>query len=134
MIGAPVVWSGIGWIFGFGFDFGSFARWSFKTAAILFIFPVLEEIVFRGLIQDYLLIKTKSWDFFLGITWANWLTTLLFCMTHLVTRSLLVASLVIIPSLLLGALRDKGFSIRALAAIHLYWNGGVYLLIGIPSS
>ena len=85
--------------------------------------------------HHYLLsIKTKPWDFFLGITWANWLTTLLFCMTHLVTRSLLVASLVIIPSLLLGALRDKGFSIRALAAIHLYWNGGVYLLIGIPSS
>ena len=134
MIGAPVVWGGIVWIFGFGLDFGSFARSTFRTAAILLIFPVLEEIVFRGLIQDYLSNKTKSWDSFLGITWANWLTTLLFCATHLVTRSLLVASLVIVPSLLLGALRDRGFSIKALAAIHVYWNGGVYLLIGLPSS
>ena len=134
MIGAPVVWSGIVWIFGFGLDFGSFARSSFWTAAILLIFPVLEEIVFRGLIQDYLSNKTTDWDSFLGITWANWLTTLLFCVTHLVTRSLLVASLVIVPSLLLGALRDRGFSIKALAAIHVYWNGGVYLLIGLPSS
>ena len=95
---------------------------------------MLEEIVFRGLIQNYLSNKTKGWDSFLGITWANWLTTLLFCVTHLVTRSLLVASLVIVPSLLLGALRDRGFSIKALAAIHVYWNGGVYLLIGLPSS
>jgi membrane protease YdiL (CAAX protease family) len=134
MIGAPVVWSGIVWIFGFGLDFDSFARASFRTVAILLIFPVLEEIVFRGLIQDYLSNKTTGWDSFLGITWANWLTTLLFCVTHLVTRSMLVASLVIVPSLLLGALRDRGFSIKALAAIHLYWNGGVYLLIGLPSS
>ena len=134
MIGAPVVWSGIVWIFGFGLDFDSFARASFRTVAILLIFPVLEEIVFRGLIQDYLSNKTTDWDSFLGITWANWLTTLLFCVTHLVTRSMLVASLVIVPSLLLGALRDRGFSIKALAAIHLYWNGGVYLLIGLPSS
>ena len=134
MIGAPVVWSGIVWIFGFGLDFDSFARASFRTVAILLIFPVLEEIVFRGLIQDYLSNKTIGWDSFLGITWANWLTTLLFCVTHLVTRSMLVASLVIVPSLLLGALRDRGFSIKALAAIHLYWNGGVYLLIGLPSS
>ena len=121
-------------MFGFGLDFGSFARSSFRTAAILLIFPVLEEIVFRGLIQDYLSNKITDWDSFLGITWANWLTTLLFCATHLVTRSLLVASLVIVPSLLLGALRDRGFSITALAAIHVYWNGGVYLLIGLPSS
>ena len=134
MIGAPVVWSGIVWIFGFGLDFDSFARASFRTVAILLILPVLEEIVFRGLIQDYLSNKTIGWDSFLGITWANWLTTLLFCATHLVTRSLLVASLVIVPSLLLGALRDRGFSIKALAAIHVYWNGGVYLLIGLPSS
>ena len=134
MIGAPVVWSGIVWIFGFGLDFDSFARASFRTVAILLIFPVLEEIVFRGLIQDYLSNKITDWDSFLGITWANWLTTLLFCVTHLVTRSMLVASLVIVPSLLLGALRDRGFSIKALAAIHLYWNGGVYLLIGLPSS
>ena len=121
-------------MFGFGLDFDSFARASFRTAAILLIFPVLEEIVFRGLIQDYLSNITTDWDSFLGITWANWLTTLLFCVTHLVTRSLLVASLVIVPSLLLGALRDRGFSIKALAAIHVYWNGGVYLLIGLPSS
>jgi hypothetical protein len=134
MIGAPVVWSGIVWIFGFGLDFGSFARVSFRTTAILLIFPVLEEIVFRGLIQDYLSNKTIGWNSFLGITWANGLTTLLFCVTHLVTRSLLVALLVIVPSLLLGALRDRRFSIKTLATIHVYWNGGVYLLIGIPSS
>ncbi|MDC0238732.1 JDVT-CTERM system glutamic-type intramembrane protease [Gammaproteobacteria bacterium] len=100
---------------------------------MLLIFPVLEEIVFRGLIQDYIYLKLSTWNIYLGITPANWLTTLLFCVTHLVTRSFIVALLVIVPSLLLGALRDKGFSIKVLAAIHVYWNGGGYLLVGIPS-
>ena len=99
----------------------------------MLIFPVLEEIVFRGLIQDYISIKLSTWDEYLGITSANWVTTLLFCLAHLVTRSFIVALLVIVPSLVLGSLRDKGFSIKALAAIHVYWNGGVYLLVGIPS-
>ena len=121
------------WIFGSGADYGSFAGWPLRAVAILLLFPVLEEIVFRGLIHDYIYLKLSTWDKYLGITSANWLTTLLFCLTHLVTRSLIVALLVIVPSLVLGSLRDKGFSIKALAAIHVYWNGGVYLLVGIPS-
>ena len=133
MVGAPVVWAAMAWIFGSGPDYGSFARWPLRAVAIVLIFPVLEEIVFRGLIQDYISIKLSTWDEYLGITSANWLTTLLFCLTHLVTRSLIVALLVIVPSLVLGSLRDKGFSIKALAAIHVYWNGGGYLLVGIPS-
>ena len=133
MVGAPVVWAAMAWIFGSGPDYGSFARWSLRAVAILLIFPVLEEIVFRGLIQDYISIKLSTWDEYLGITSANWVTTLLFCLAHLVTRSFIVALLVIVPSLVLGSLRDKGFSIKALAAIHVYWNGGVYLLVGIPS-
>ena len=133
MVGAPVVWAAIAWIFGPDSDFGSFARWPLRAVAILLIFPVLEEIVFRGLIQDYISVKLSTWDIYLGITSANWVTTLLFCLTHLVTRSFIVALLVIVPSLVLGSLRDKGFSIKALAAIHVYWNGGVYLLVGIPS-
>ena len=100
----------------------------------MLLFPVLEEIVFRGLIQGYLVKKTISYNYYLGITWANWLTTFLFCATHFVTRSWLVAILVFIPSLLLGTLRDKRFSIKVLAGIHVYWNAGVYLLFGFPQS
>ncbi len=132
MIGAPVVWGGIVWILGFESDVGSFVRSPFRAGAILLLYPVLEEVVFRGLVQDYISIKTKACDSFLSVTWANWLTTMLFCLTHFVTRSLTVALLVAVPSLVLGALRDKRFSIKELAAIHVYWNGGVYLLIGLP--
>ena len=134
MIGAPIVWGFVAWVFELGPGFGSFTRWPLRAVAILLLFPILEEIVFRGLIQDYISLKLSTWDKYLGITTANWLTTLLFCLTHFVTRSFIVALLVIVPSLLLGALRDRGFSIKALAAIHVYWNGGVYLLAGISSS
>ena len=104
------------------------------SIALLLLFPVLEEIVFRGLLQGFLAKKWGGSRTFLGMGLPNCGTTFVFCLTHLLTRSPLVSAMVLIPSLALGAMRDRGFSITTLACIHMYWNAGTFLLIGHPGS
>ena len=71
------------------------------------VFPVLEELVFRGLLQGALLRQAPLAKRSLGITPANVITSLLFALTHLLHQTPITAALVIFPSLIFGELRDS---------------------------
>ncbi len=101
------------------------------TALLLLVLlqPLLEELLFRGLIQGKLL--TLPWGGqrrFAGFTLANLATSLLFTALHFASHSPLWAAGVLLPSLLFGYFRDRHDSIYPAIALHVFYNGGYFLL------
>ena len=93
------------------------------------VVPVLEELVFRGMIQGYL--RQFDWGqrTVLGISAANFLTSLLFMSLHVLTRDVYSALLVFLPSMYLGLVRDRTRSIPMCIFIHVLWNLGWYVFV-----
>ncbi len=97
------------------------------------LYPVVEEIVFRGFIQEFFVKILKAAP--LGpITMANLLTSLLFTAMHLLYHAPLWAAAVFIPSLLFGYFKDKYQSLTPAIFLHAYYNVGYYWLFGLPSA
>jgi membrane protease YdiL (CAAX protease family) len=87
-----------------------FSGRSFTLAQLLvlgLVFPVFEELAFRGLIQKYLLRYSQLASRRVVVTGANGVTSLLFAAVHLFHQPLLVAALILIPSLIFGEMRDR---------------------------
>ena len=84
--------------------------------------PVVEEILFRGILQGQLH-KTRwgqrSW---LGISAANVVTSILFAAIHLVKNPPLFALSVFVPSLLFGYFRDRCNSVYPPILLHAAFN------------
>ena len=97
---------------------------------MVLIYPVLEEIVFRGAIQGFLLKKIggKNWY---GISLANIITSVLFSLSHLLFRSPLTALLVFIPSLTFGYFRDRHHKLISPIFLHVFFNTGYFWLFGL---
>lgn len=94
---------------------------------VLFVYPVLEEIVFRGWIQGSL---KRKWRFVWNppiCSTANLVTSILFATLHIFSRSPTVGLMVFLPSLLLGMMRDAKMPLVGLILIHIYWNTGVLI-------
>jgi len=91
---------------------------------IVFWYPLLEEILFRGIIQKYF--SDKSWGSksSSGLSIANWLTSLLFVLAHFWYQPVLWAMSVFIPSLVYGYFRDKYSSIYPCIILHSFYNAG----------
>lgn len=130
-----VFWTAI--VFAILFWFGLFTYfeprfkplWPLSDPIVFFIpallYPVLEEIVFRGFIQEHLnnLLISKR----LGpITLANLATSLLFTALHFFYHPPLWATAVFIPSLLFGYFKDKYHSLSPPIVLHVYFNCGYY--------
>jgi len=89
---------------------------------VLLLYPILEELVFRGLIQDFLHSKTSKYNYWKGLTLANILTSTLFAAIHLVNHNVLWAFLVFFPSLVFGYFKDKTGDIQASVVLHIFYN------------
>lgn len=91
--------------------------------------PVLEELVFRGLFQGWL-IKYKRFKYeVIGISLANIVVSILFALFHFMSHSLFMAMLVFIPSVVFGYFRDR-FHGRLMPSIslHCFYNIGYFLM------
>jgi len=86
--------------------------------------PVLEEWVFRGLLQGWLLERARLARSRLGLSGANLLTSMTFVAAHLWSRSAPVTAAVLAPSLVLGACRERYGTIWPGVAVHMVWNAG----------
>jgi uncharacterized protein len=101
--------------------------WLFVQLALLY--PVAEEIVFRGAIQPWLARRTGALR--LGpVSLANGVTSLLFAALHFYSHPALWAAAVFIPSLLLGYFRERHASLWPPIALHVFFNGGYFWLFG----
>jgi hypothetical protein len=91
------------------------------------VYPILEEIVFRGLLQDGLtrVLPTKQLG---GLSLANVLTSLLFVCVHLFMQPWQWALLVLFPSLVFGFSKERYQSLWAPIILHCSYNLGFVLL------
>lgn len=127
IVAAPPVLGLMGWLL------------PMQSSAIAISLPVLlsmvllqslvEEMLFRGVIQGQL--KKVSWARrrLAGLSIANFFTTLLFALAHLIHHPPLWAVGVIIPSLTFGHFRDRHRQVFSAFLLHAFYNA-CYLLAG----
>jgi hypothetical protein len=91
------------------------------------LYPVVEELVFRGLLQDLAHRYLKAWR--LGpLTHANILTSLVFTALHFIHHPPLWAAAVLAPSLLFGFFKDRSGGLAAPILLHVFYNSGYFWL------
>ncbi len=91
------------------------------------LYPVLEEWVFRGFIQDLAHQYLRPWK--LGaLTHANILTSLLFTALHFFNHPPVWAAAVLAPSLVFGFFKDRTGRLTTPILLHVFFNSGYLLL------
>jgi len=100
------------------------------SAAVLFVTSVaiLEEVIFRGAIQSWLLARPSLQTKLSGLSRANWLTSVLFAMAHLWQHPLLLVPGYLAVSLLLGYFRERYCGITVPLILHIHYNLTLLLL------
>lgn len=93
--------------------------------------PLLEEGLFRGILQPALARARGGAQEAWGITTANAATSLLFGAVHLLTHAPAWALAAVVPSLVFGYFRDRYGSIVPGAALHVFYNAGWFLTLGL---
>ena len=101
------------------------APWLFLWPALFY--PVLEEIIFRGLVQDLAHRHLRAWRWG-PISHANLYTSLLFTALHFIHQPPLWAAAVIFPSLVFGYFKDKYHGLTAPILLHVFYNAGFFWL------
>ncbi len=99
----------------------------FQLLAVCLLYPIVEELAFRGAIQSWLLSFPQGRRSLGPISAANMLTVSLFALAHWFSQSLLWALLVIVPGLILGILRERYNRIAPCIVVHCIYNTGFYL-------
>ncbi len=95
-------------------------------------YPVVEEIVFRGLVQDLVHEHVRAWR--LGaFSHANVITSLLFMAMHFLHHPPAWAVAVIAPSLVFGYFKDKYKSLTAPILLHVFYNSGYFWWFAAPT-
>jgi membrane protease YdiL (CAAX protease family) len=89
--------------------------------AAIALYPVLEEYVFRGLLQGYLLQKTKNYAY-AGVSLANVVASIAFCLAHLLYRTPVIAVAVFLPSMIFGFARDRYGRLAPSIVLHSAYN------------
>lgn len=97
-------------------------------SAVLF-FPVIEEVVFRGMLQEVLAERLPSsavgpWSS------ANLLTSGLFSAMHLLTHPVVWAIGAFFPSLLFGYFKERHGRLASPITLHSFYNAGFFALFG----
>lgn len=96
--------------------------------SLVLVQPLLEELIFRGVVQGHLL-QTDWGRSRLGIfTSANLLTALLFTGLHALSHTPAWALAVFPPALLFGYFRERSGCIYAPFMLHALYNLGYFLL------
>ena len=91
------------------------------------IYPILEEIVFRGMIQSQLA-KRLNGRAYLGLSLANIYTSLLFSVLHFIHQPPLMAALIFFPSLVFGYFKDRHHTVLPSIYLHMFYNAGFLIL------
>ncbi len=97
---------------------------------VIIISPVLEEIVFRGGLQSWLLKRDAMRRTWFGISLASALVSLVFAAMHLFYQPPLWASLVFLPSLVFGWAWERHQTLLSPIALHMLYNAGFICLFG----
>ena len=124
LIAAPVFW--IAWYFYLDAE----PDWGWPLASprqfllLTVIYPVLEEIGFRGALQGWL--RKRDWTLYdwRGVTLANLITSVAFSIFHLFRNSVGISIAVFAPSVIFGFFRDRYDHLHTPIALHIFYNAG----------
>ena len=94
------------------------------------ILPIIEELAFRGVIQEYIGTKTKTLPSFFYLSTANILTSVLFAGIHLIYHHAIWVLLVFFPSLVFGYFKEQYQGILPSIILHAFYNFNFILLVG----
>ena len=118
------VWAALGlWAGAFMYVPSGWPAWM----SFVLVYPVVEELVFRGVLQGELLRLTtrEGRTLRLGpVSVANALATLAFVAFHTVAQPLAWALAVAVPSLVFGHLRERFASVWPAVLVHVVYNAG----------
>ena len=118
------------WPWAPAWDQDYFSNGIIYAIALFTLIPLAEEILFRGLIQGWLL--EKRWFSLLsaGVSRANWGTSVLFASVHAWQHALMLVPGYFIVSLLLGHFRERYRGILVPVLLHGYYNLGLMIISG----
>jgi len=106
--------------------------WPFERpgefALLAIAYPVLEEIVFRGWLQESLRARPWGSRILVRLTCANILTSLAFSLAHLLRHEAPWAAAMFFPSVLFGHFKDRTGRLLAPIALHVFYNAGYFWL------
>ena len=95
------------------------------------LYPLLEELVFRGALQGWLFSHPLGRVSWCGISVANLATTFVFTSLHFSSHEALWAASVLVPSLVFGFFRDRHRSLYPGIALHAFYNLS-FVLVVVP--
>ena len=121
---APVFWAAL-WFYK-----SPQPDWGWPLAApahflmLVVIYPVLEELVFRGALQGWL--RSRGWGLIAWrqVTMANALASAVFTLLHVIINPVYLSVAVIMPSLIFGYFRDRYDRLVAPIVLHIFYNAG----------
>ena len=93
--------------------------------------PFVEELLFRGLLQEHLSRRLPGSILLAGLSRSNLLTSLLFATAHLLFHAPAWAAAAFVPSLVYGYFKDRYGSIVPALLLHVTYNA-CYFLPGLP--
>lgn len=125
---APLIWGGLYFIYQPSPNLLWLLQNFHKVVILVFIYPILEEIVFRGWLQSELYNWKKGQISWQNISVANILCSIIFAIAHLWHHSVVWAIMTFFPSLIFGYFRDRYKRIYPSMVLHVFYNAGYYLL------
>lgn len=104
------------------------ARMPLRYLLPALVYPIVEELVFRGALQSSLRERACNLRTWHGLTLANLYTSFIFTALHFLNHPPLWAAAVFIPSLIFGYFRDRHNSLTPGILLHVFYNAGFFLI------
>jgi len=126
ILAGPLCWVLIGQfkLLPFSYSVTSFSLQQLLMVGL--IYPVIEELTFRGAIQSQLRRMPFGKRRFLILSSANITTSIVFTLSHILIQPTPWVILVFIPSLIFGELRDRHGSTMPSIMLHCFYNTGYF--------
>jgi len=102
-----------------------------RLFGLVLMWPVMEEVVFRGVLQPAISDLPWGRQRLAGVSVGNVITSLLFAASHLFTHLPYWSALVFLPSLVFGYFRERHDSLFSPLFLHVLYNFYYYLVLPV---
>lgn len=104
--------------------------WLTDNITFIFLYPIIEELAFRGTIQEYFTRYFKQNRVFYNLSYANLLTSFFFMLIHFVHHPIIWAISTFFPSLVFGYFKERYNNVIPSIILHIFYNFCYFSIIG----
>lgn len=132
-VAGPLICAFAAWYYTYtvAFDVARPLHASDRFFILVVAYPLMEEVIFRGALQGWLLDFAWARRRIVFISLANIITSLVFTGLHGFSHPAVMAALVFFPSIVFGFFRDRTGSIAAPVILHSSYNLAYFWLFGL---